>query len=246
MIRTIIIDDEPLARLVIREHLSAHADIEIVDECENGFEGIKSISRLKPDLIYLDIQMPKINGFEMLELIEQTPAVIFVTAFDEYAIKAFEANAIDYLLKPFSAERFDRALQKCRETLLEQKQAVNPALLETPGLFRQQQERIVIRNGSTIKIIPVSEVIYLEAADDYVKVHTPGGCFLKNRTMQYFEQTLSPLQFIRTHRSYIANSSYITKIEQAEKDQHIVILLNGQKVPVSKSGYLKIKQVLGI
>src|ERR1700749_1896195 len=174
MTRALLIDDEPLARMVVREYLQAFPQIEVITECNDGFEGLKAIQQYQPDLIFLDIQMPKINGFEMLELLDQSPAVIFTTAFDEYAIKAFEAHAVDYLLKPFSQDRFDKAIQKWKEQKAGS-QKNTEELLETASYSPSQRQRIVVKTGSKIKIIPVQDVFYLEAADDYVKVHTQEG-----------------------------------------------------------------------
>lgn len=244
--KVIIIDDEALARSMVKEYLAVHPDIEIVQECNDGFEGIKAIQQHQPDLIFLDIQMPKINGFEMLELIEQPPAVIFTTAFEEYAIKAFESHAIDYLLKPFSKERFDRAIQKWQQQNQTERKTDTQKLLNTPGLNPTQQNRVVLKDNGKIKIIATTHIHYLEAADDYVKIHTAEGVFLKNKTMGYFEETLEPQNFIRVHRSYIINVQLITRIEPYEKESHLAILSIGVKLPVSKSGYIKLKQVLGI
>ena len=255
MSKVIIIDDEPLARSIVKEYLLQHPNLELAEECNDGFEGLKAIQQHEPDLIFLDIQMPKINGFEMLELIENPPAVIFTTAFDEYALKAFETHAIDYLLKPFSQERFDKALQKCLPVLtvpseMDQKK-VNPSattqeLLETASQSPAQSQRIVVKNGSKIKIIPVQEIFFLEAADDYVKIHTKEGYFLKNKTMTHFERVLDTQHFVRSHRSYIVNVQQITRIDPYEKDNHVAILKNGTKVPVSRSGYGKLREVLGL
>jgi two-component system LytT family response regulator len=242
--KTIIIDDEPLARSIVKEYLQPYQQIEMAAECNDGFEGIKAIQQYRPDLIFLDIQMPKINGFEMLELIETPPPVIFTTAFDEFAIKAFESNAVDYLLKPFSKERFDKAIQKyLNYTPLT---SHTDSLLETAAQSANQQNRIVVKDGSKIKIIPVSAIHYLEASDDYVKIVTADGAFLKKRTMNFFEQSLSLYHFVRIHRSYIVNTQLITRIDPYEKDGHIILLSVGAKLPVSKAGYAKLKEVLGI
>ena len=246
MKKAIIVDDEPLARMVVKEYLQNHPSITVMQECNDGFEGMKAIMQHQPDVIFLDIQMPKINGFEMLELVEQPPAVIFTTAFDEYAIKAFESHAVDYLLKPFSQERFDKAIER----LMERDTAVasnnTRDLLDTAAQGPQQNQRIVVKTGNKIKIIPIDEVHYLEAADDYVKIHTKEGVFLKNKTMSYFEEILPQKQFVRAHRSFILNISQITRIDNYEKENHLAILKEGQKVPVSKSGYVKLKEILGI
>lgn len=245
MIKVIIIDDEPLARSIVKEYLQSHLGISIAAECGDGFEGLKAIMQHQPQLIFLDIQMPKINGFEMLELIEQLPAVIFTTAFDEYAIKAFETHAVDYLLKPFSKERFDKALEKFfSQTFLIKKNTEH--LLQSATHLPSQSERIVVKTGGKIKIIPIIEINYLEAADDYVKIHTKEGVFLKNKTMGYFEEILPHKQFIRVHRSYIVNISEITRIDNYEKENHMAMLKMGHKIPVSRNGYLKLKEVLGI
>ncbi len=244
--KCVIIDDEPLARMVIKEYLQTYTDIEVVQECNDGFEGVKAIQQVQPDLIFLDIQMPKINGFEMLELIDNPPQVIFTTAFEEYAIKAFEAHAVDYLLKPFSKERFDKALQKL---LLQKANFITPQkldILEEATKSPVQSNRIVVKDGGKIKIIPVAQIQYLEAADDYVKIHTAEGVFLKKKTMQYFEDSLQQQQYIRIHRSYIVNASLITRIDPYEKDSHIALLSTGVKLPISKAGYIKLKEVLGI
>jgi len=245
MSKIITIDDEPLARSIVKEYLQKYPELEVVQECNDGFEGFKAIQQHQPDLIFLDIQMPKINGFEMLELLDQAPGVIFTTAFDEYAIKAFEAHAIDYLLKPFSQDRFDKAIQKWREQKVSSQKNTED-LLETASHSPAQSQRIVVKTGSKIKIIPVHDVFYLEAADDYVKVHTQEGNFLKNKTMSHFEKTLDPQQFVRSHRSYIINIQQITRIDPYEKDNHVAILKSGAKVPVSRNGYVKLRTVLGL
>lgn len=240
--KAVIIDDEPLARLIVKEYLQSYTDITIAAECNDGFEGIKAIQQYQPALIFLDIQMPKINGFEMLELVDDPPMVIFTTAFEEYAIKAFEANAADYLLKPFSKERFDKAMQK----MLAQKNNLAPAVVATALQSNIQSNRIVVKDNGKIKIIPLAQIQYLEAADDYVKIFTAEGHFLKKKTMQFFEDSLPAQEFIRLHRSYIANAQLITRISPYEKDSHLALLTNGVQLPVSKAGYAKLKTVLGI
>jgi two-component system LytT family response regulator len=249
MKRALLIDDEPLARMVVLEYLQAYKDqVEVLGECNDGFEGLKAIQQHQPDLVFLDVQMPKINGFEMLELVEQPPSVIFTTAFDEYAIKAFEAHAVDYLLKPFSKERFNKAIDKYLA------QAPTPAqhakkteeLLEAVASSPAQHERIVVKTGTKVKIIPVQDVQYLQADDDYVSVFTKEGSYLKNKTMNFFEQMLDPRYFVRVHRSYIIAIQEITRLDPYEKDSHLAILKSGAKIPVSKTGYVKLKGVLGI
>ena len=240
--KAIIIDDEPLARMMVVEYLQTYPHIEVVQECNDGFEGMKAIQQHKPDLVFLDIQMPKINGFEMLELVDNPPQVIFTTAFEEYAIKAFDALAADYLLKPFSKERFDKAMQKVQA----QKSNHTQEILETALQVPAQGNRIVVKDNGKIKIIPLAQVQFLEGADDYVKIHTPEGIYLKKKTLQYFENTMPAQEFIRVHRSYIINTQLITRIDLHEKDSHLLLLTTGVRLPVSKAGYAKLKEMLGI
>lgn len=244
MIKAILIDDEPLSREILKRYLKKFSEIEILEECNDGFEGVKAIQQYQPDLIFLDIQMPKINGFEMLELIQPAPAVIFITAFDEFALKAFEANAIDYLLKPVAEDRFQKAIQKFLD---KSGQTPNTSeLLETMAKEPSQSNRIVVKTGSKVKIIPVHEILFLEAEDDFVKIVTAEGSFLKNKTMSFYEQSLDPNLFVRVHRSFIVHIGQITKIEPYQKETHMAILRNGQQIPISKTGYPKLKSILGI
>jgi two-component system LytT family response regulator len=245
--KAIIIDDEPLARMIVKEYLQSYKEIEIVGECGDGFEGLKAIQQYQPDLVFLDIQMPKITGFEMLELVDQPVSIIFTTAYDQYAIKAFEANAVDYLLKPFGKERFDKAMQKFSEQQgANSRKELPEQLLQTAANSPTQNNRVVVKNGNKIKIIPAIDILYLDAADDYVKIHTKEGAFLKNKTMSYFEETLDRSLFVRCHRSYIINIQEVTRIDQNEKDSHIALLKSGIKIPVSRNGYTKLKIVLGL
>ena len=246
MIKAILVDDEPLARLIVKEYLAAYPQIEVVEECNDGFEGLKAISKHQPQLLFLDIQMPKITGFEMLELIDSPPSTIFTTAFDEYAMKAFDTNAVDYLLKPFSKERFDKAIQKALQQVSGAATTDYKPLINSAGKAVQPFQRVVVRSGGKIRIIPAADILYMEAADDYVKIYTSDGSFLKNNTLSYFESMLSEMQFVRVHRSYLLNVSMITRIDPYEKDGHLAILSNGGRVPVSKSGYTKLKATLGI
>ncbi len=248
MKKVVIIDDEPLARSIVAEYLQEHNNFEVVAECNDGFEGVKAIMQHKPDLVFLDVQMPKINGFEMLELLDTTPNVIFATAFDEYAIKAFEANAVDYLLKPFSNERFNSAIKKWEAKNAEnvtQKQVVEQ-LLGSPEKQPDEKRRIVVRTNNEIQIVPVNEILYLEAFDDYVKIFTSNNYHLKKKTMNYYEQILDDTVFFRTHRSFIINLQYLTKIEPLEKNNYVALLKNGKKIPLSRAGYAKLKEKLGI
>lgn len=239
-IRAIIIDDEPLACQLLQEMLRKHPEIDIVTVCHDGFVGLKEINQHKPDLIFLDIQMPKITGIEMLELLDDPPKVIFTTAYDDYAIKAFEVNAVDYLLKPYAPERLASALEKVLNRKSNESAAPTTSALATA----ESAARIVVKEGNSIKVIPVRDVMYLEAASDYVKVFTKERYFLKHGTMHHFEEILAPSNFIRIHRSFLMNTDYINKVELYEKGGHCVILKNNTVLPVSKSGYTKLKEFL--
>ena len=242
-IRAVIVDDEDLSRQMLRELLSCHLEIEIEAECANGFEAVKAVTELKPDLVFLDIQMPKLNGFEVLELIGTEIAVVFVTAYDEYAIRAFDIHAVDYLLKPFGAERFETALHRAKQRLGGQL----PPAIELSSSARppaQHAERIVVRDGTRVHIIPVVKLDYAEAQDDYVGLCSEGKTHLKQQTISSLETTLDPAQFVRVHRSYLVNLEKITKIEPYGKDNHVVALTNGARLPVSRSGYARLRALL--
>jgi two-component system, LytTR family, response regulator len=242
MIKVIVIDDEPLAVDIVKEYLKRYPDIEVVASCNDGFSGFKAIQEYRPELVFLDVQMPKISGFEMLELLEEPPAIIFTTAFDEYAIKAFDNHAIDYLLKPFSPERFDKAILKFKlQYPEERKQAYQN--LSTSGV--ESIQRVVVKTGNSIRIISLQDIIYIEASDDYVFFHTESEKFIKTQTLKSLEKGLDEKIFVRIHRSYIVQVQQIDKIEPYEKDGHVVILKNGKRLPVSKSGYTKLKASLG-
>lgn len=237
-LKTIIIDDEPLATTLIQEYLTDYPSIEICAIVHNGFDGMKAIQTHQPDFIFLDIEMPKINGLELLELLENPPAVIFTTAYEQYAVKAFDNAAVDYLLKPFSKSRFAQAIQKLTQNL-----SSNTELLPVK---EESISRIVLKEKGEIKIIPTEEIEYLEANDDYVNIYCSLGKFLKNKTLSFYENTLPPTEFVRVHRSYIVKVSEIIKLESYEKDGYVVFLRSGPKIPVSKTGYSKLKSVLGI
>lgn len=239
--KAIVIDDENLAREYVKSCIRKHGNIEIVAECGDGFEGLKAIQEHQPDIIFLDIQMPRINGFEMLELIENPPQVIFTTAFDEFAMKAFEANAIDYLLKPFSQERFDRALLKIQNQT-EAKGNLNEAV----GKSAEEANRIVLRHQGEIRIIPAQDILYIEAWDDYVKIHTQKETFVKKKTLTYYENSLQHSDFIRCHRSYLVNIKEISAIDHSSTDAWELRLRNGFHLPASKQGYGRLKEVLGL
>jgi len=241
--RAVIVDDEELARRVLRELLRAHNEVEVVAECANGFEAVKAVAELKPDLLFLDVQMPKLDGFEVLELIGEGPAVIFVTAYDQYALRAFEAHAVDYLLKPFGADRLKVALERTKERL----GGGLPPPAELAAAARppaQYLERIVVKDGSRVHIIPVSKLDYAEAQDDYVALAVEGKKHLKQQTLSNLEKALDPERFLRIHRSYIVNLDRLGKVEPYGKDTHVVILTTGAQLPVSRSGYARLREIL--
>jgi two-component system, LytTR family, response regulator len=233
-LRAVIVDDEELARAYLREMLQSHPEIELVAECANGFEAVKAVNDLSPDLLFLDVQMPKLDGFEVLELIDADPAVIFVTAYDRYAMRAFDAQAIDYLLKPFSAERFDRALQRAQGRTGKKRP---PA--------PRQVDRIVVRDGAKIHVIPLDKLDYAEAQDDYVALHSEGKSYLKQQPIGALEATLDAARFVRIHRSAIVNLERVTRIEPYAKDSRVAILADGTRLPVSRSGYARLLEAMG-
>jgi two-component system, LytTR family, response regulator len=246
-LQTLIIEDEELARNLLRSYLKDHPDIEVIGECENGFDGVKAINEKKPDLVFLDIQMPKITGFEMIELLDFKPQIIFTTAYDQYALKAFEMNAVDYLLKPFSKDRMLAAIDKVKHRI--QTEENNEEKLEELTNFRAGEafiDRVVVKDRHKIHIITVDKIRYIESLDDYVMIYTTDGRHMKQKTMKYFETNLDPKNFIRIHRSYIVQVDNIAEIQQYEKESYIVILkdTNKTKLKVSKTGYKKIKEVL--
>lgn len=242
--KVILIDDEPLARQLLCALLKSQPDMEVVAECGDGFEGFKAIQEHQPNLIFLDVQMPRVNGFEMLELLDNPPSVIFCTAFDQYAIKAFEANAVDYLLKPVVKERFDKAIQKFKQQTENQSSKALTALAEEP-VYEGYQHRIVLKDNGVIRIIPAGDIIYIEANDDYIKIYTKDGHYLKKSTLTRIENSFDPEKFIRVHRSYMVPVNQLLRIEPYEKDGHIALLQSGAKIPVSKSGLEKLKSSLG-
>ncbi|MBS1766199.1 MAG: response regulator transcription factor [Acidobacteria bacterium] len=237
--RALIVDDEDLARAVVREHLAAHADIEILGEAANGFEAVKLAAELKPDLVFLDVQMPKLDGFEVLALLDGPPAVIFVTAFDQHALRAFDAHAVDYLLKPFSKERFDAALDKARR-------AAKPAAEFAPTLQSAAREgkpldRIVVKDGPKVTIVPLDKLDFVQAQDDYVLLKTEDRELLKQQTLSSLEGQLDPNRFIRIHRSYILNLERLARLEQDSKEHWEAVLRDGIRLPVSKTGYQRLR-----
>jgi two-component system LytT family response regulator len=240
----IIVDDEELARSLIREYLTTHPEIRIAAECANGFEAVKAVSELKPDLMFLDIQMPKLSGFEVIELLDEPPAVVFVTAFDQFAVKAFNVHAVDYLLKPFGKERFDEAVEHAVTRIRAHEPVKTRQAAEEAKPADQQLERILIKEGSKVLVIPVEKIDYIEAQDDYIAVRSEGKSHLKMQRLSLLESQLDPRRFVRIHRSYILNIERLSRIELYAKDSRTAILKDGTQLPVSRSGYDKLKELL--
>lgn len=248
MLRTLIIDDEEPARELIKNFLSGIDDIEIIGECSDGFSGVKSINEMKPDLVFLDIQMPKLTGFEVIELIDYKPLIVFATAYDQFAIKAFEANAVDYLLKPYNKDRLLQALEKARTRYAqnqsndEEVKSIIKSIDDSPEIL----SRVAVKTGAKIIVLPIDSIYYFEAEGDYVKIVTEKSHYLKEKTMKFFETHLDKKQFVRIHRSYIVNVNEILRIEQFDKESHVLILKNMTKLRVSSTGYKMIKDLLNI
>ena len=243
-IRTLIVDDESLSRRVVREYLGSHPEIEIIGECANGFDAVKEITEQAPDLVFLDIQMPKLSGFEALELVDKNVSVIFVTAYDQYALKAFEVHAADYLLKPFSQQRFDEALEHALRDISAKKSKDIHIIAAAAQPKDRIQERVLVREGSQVHVLPAESIDYVEAQDDYIRIQAGGKSFLKQQRLSDLEEALDQKKFIRIHRSYILNIERMAKIELYAKDSRIVILKDGTKLNVSRSGYEKLKSLL--
>jgi two-component system LytT family response regulator len=243
-LRVAIVDDEPLARAILREMLAEHDDIQVLAECANGFEAVKTVADLEPDLLLLDVQMPKLDGFDVLELIGGRVPVIFVTAHDEYALKAFEVHAVDYLLKPFSAERLADALTRARARLDTVRHMPVRDILSSARRDRGPLQRILIRDRGDVHVIPVSRIDYFEAQDDYVAVKTSAKTFLKEQTLAELETLLDPTVFSRIHRRYILNLSRLARIETGVTDSRVAVLSDGTELPVSRSGYARLRQLL--
>tara|TARA_B100000809_G_C15140222_1_gene532856 strand:+ start:1590 stop:2336 length:747 start_codon:yes stop_codon:yes gene_type:complete len=244
--KAIIVEDEKLARDLVKNYLISQDNIELIGEFADGFSGLKAINELKPDIVFLDVQMPKLTGLELLELVEGNPYIIFTTAYDDYAINAFDLNAVDYLLKPFSKERFDKALDKVFEKIEGNQSSKNVDQLKSHLSEDKKLDNIVVKSNSNIHVIPLNEVLYIESEDDYVMIHTANGKHLKHQTMKFYEEHLDAGVFVRIHRSYIVRLAEINKIEKYGKDTYQVVLKNGIDLKVSRSRYQELKTTLGI
>src|SRR5580765_3714189 len=244
-LRIAIVDDEDLARAVVREYLAGMPDVEIVAECANGFEAVKAVSDLHPDLLILDVQMPKLNGFEVLELVGRDVAVVFVTAYDQYAIRAFEVHAVDYLLKPFSADRLAGALDRVRERLGHGEALPVPQLAADGQPPQGHTRRVLVRDGSRVHVLPVEKIESVQAQDDYVCFRCEGKEYLKEQTLGELEKALDPARFVRIHRSFLLNLEMLARVELDERENRVAILHDGRRLPISRAGYTRRSELLG-
>jgi two-component system LytT family response regulator len=244
----VVVDDEAPARSLLREYLSAHPDVTVSGECANGFEAVKTIAEARPDVVFLDVQMPKLDGFEVLELLDPGPVVVFCTAYDEYALRAFEVHAADYLLKPFGRERLAEALTRVRSRLAEPARAERPAAPRARALAMAARpegrwmERLLVKDGAKVTVIPIDQVDYLEAQDDYVEIHAQGKTWLKNETLAELAEGLDPERFVRVHRSFVLNLERLARLEPYAKDSRVAVLHDGRQLPVSRAGYARLRE----
>jgi two-component system LytT family response regulator len=248
-LRIVVVDDEPLARAVLCEFLASEANVEVVAQCANGFEAVKAVSELTPDLLLLDVQMPKLDGFEVLDLVGRDVAVVFTTAYDQYALRAFEVHAVDYLLKPISAERLSEALVRVRERLGrgERTAPAQKALSGALAATRPQEgraHRVLVRDGPRVHVIPVEKIDYVQAQDDYVSFRSEGKDYLKEQTLAETEAALDPAMFVRIHRSYLLNLARLARVDQDERENRVAVLTDGRRLPVSRSGYARLSALL--
>jgi len=241
----VIVDDEELARAYLRELLEAHPGVRIAAECANGFEAVKAVAETRPDLLFLDVQMPKLDGFEVLELLDadRAPAVIFVTAYDQYAMRAFDAHAVDYLLKPYDAARLARAIDRAKERVGPRRLPREVAALARPA--GERPHRIVVKDGARVHVIPVAKLDYVEAQDDYAALHSEGKSYLKQQPIGEIEALLDPAAFVRIHRSALVNLERVARIEPYAKDSRVAILRDGTRLPVSRTGYTRLLEAMG-
>jgi two-component system LytT family response regulator len=244
--RVVVVDDEEPARRLLAEYLRAHPAWRIVGQAKNGLEALQLAKEHRPHLLLLDVQMPKLDGFEVLGLLAPEIAVIFTTAFDEYAVRAFEVHAVDYLLKPFSAERLAQALTRAEKRLGELRSLAAPELQRAARSPGRYLERLVIRDGAEILLISVPAIDFVRGQDDYVEVFHQARSSLTQQTLQSLEASLDPQQFVRVHRSYLLNVSRVARIEPWGHGSKMAILHDGRHVPVSRAGEARLRAALGL
>jgi two-component system LytT family response regulator len=244
LLRIAVVDDEPLARAVLCEFLASEPNVEVVAQCANGFEAVKAVSELTPDLLLLDVQMPKLDGFEVLDLVGRDVAVVFTTAYDQYALRAFEVHAVDYLLKPVSAERLSEALARVRERLGRGERSVSPGAMAAAKPREGPAHRVLVRDGPRVHVIPVDKIDYVQAQDDYVCFRSEGKDYLKEQTLAEVEASLDPKAFVRIHRSYLLNLARLVRVDQDERENRVAVLTDGRRLPVSRAGYTRLSSLL--
>jgi two-component system LytT family response regulator len=243
-LRVAVVDDEPLARTVLCEYLAAEPHVDVVAQCANGFEAVKAVAELTPDLLLLDVQMPKLDGFEVLDLVGRDVAVVFTTAYDQYALRAFEVHAVDYLLKPISAERLSEALARVRERLGRGERATSPGAMAAARPREGHANRVLVRDGPRVHVIPVDKIDYVQAQDDYVCFRSEGKDYLKEQTLADVETSLDPKVFVRIHRSYLLNLARLVRVDQDERENRVAVLTDGRRLPVSRAGYTRLNSLL--
>jgi two-component system LytT family response regulator len=243
-LRVAVVDDEPLARTVLCEYLAAEPHVDVVAQCANGFEAVKAVAELTPDLLLLDVQMPKLDGFEVLDLVGRDVAVVFTTAYDQYALRAFEVHAVDYLLKPISAERLSEALARVRERLGRGERATSPGAMAAARPREGHANRVLVRDGPRVHVIPVDTIDYVQAQDDYVCFRSEGKDYLKEQTLADVETSLDPKAFVRIHRSYLLNLARLVRVDQDERENRVAVLTDGRRLPVSRAGYTRLNSLL--
>jgi two-component system LytT family response regulator len=243
-LRIAVVDDEPLARAVLCEFLAAEPNVDVVAQCANGFEAVKAVSELSPDLLLLDVQMPKLDGFEVLDLVGRDVAVVFTTAFDQYALRAFDVHAVDYLLKAISAERLSEALVRVRERLSRGERSASPGAMAAAKPREGHAHRVLVRDGPRVHVIPVDKIDYVQAQDDYVCFRSDGKDYLKEQTLAETETSLDPKVFVRIHRSYVLNLSRLVRVDQDERENRVAVLTDGRRLPVSRAGYTRLNSLL--
>ncbi|MDD3875050.1 MAG: LytTR family DNA-binding domain-containing protein [Bacteroidales bacterium] len=246
ILKAVIIEDEQLARSIVKNYLEDESNVQLIGEYADGFSGVRAINELRPDLVFLDIQMPRLTGFEVLELIDYQPLIIFTTAYDSFAVKAFEVSACDYLMKPFSKERFNKAVAAAVEAYSSKvsKMANINKLHKTIENSGETLQRIAVRTGSKVDVISVEDITYIEAQGDYVGLHTGKDMFLKEKPMSFYEKKLDQNIFVRIHRSYILNINCIERLEYYDKENYVARLKNNKTLKISRNGYKLLKEIL--
>jgi two-component system LytT family response regulator len=247
-LRVLVVDDEAPARAVLREYLERVPGVSVAAECANGFEALKAADAQRPDVAFLDVEMPKLNGFEVRELLDPAILPVFVTAYDEWAVKAFEVHAVDYVMKPFAPERIAAAVERARERLRARDLPSAEAFAAAAAGARpngRPLERVVVRDGAKVHVIPAARLSSARAQDDYVEIRSEGKSYLKSQTLASLASSLDPARFVRVHRSHLVNVDFLTRLEGYAKTGFTAVLSDGMRVPVSREGHARLKRALG-